>query len=265
MNPAGHDHRGLELAVVLLLTQEITDVGTEPGIFGSTAPALVHRDVGKSEAGAGTHRFGDQPRRGRILFFVRISRRHARGNAVGGEDQRGAVAQGGGQRRQRALRLLRRRLDVTGAGVPVADVDDLDVRQSLLAERRPRVAHVLAILKATRITAVGGGDEPDRPANAGPRHRGERVGQEWMPVPHTDEHRQVEAGGLKPLAEPGRLRTRQLGERRDAAEMLIVMRHLFDTFGRNPSSTQHICEEGPDVIGTVRAAKGDEQHGVERV
>ena len=112
---------------------------------------------------------------------------------------------------------------------------------------------------------MGGGDEPDRPADAGPRHLGERVGKEGMPVPHADEYREVEAGSPKPLAETRGLRTRQVCERRDAAEMLIVMRHLFDTFGCNPAPTEHICKERPDVVGTVRTAKGDEQHGVERV
>jgi len=148
--------------------------------------------------------------------------------------------------------------------VPVADVHDLDVRQSLFGERRSRVADVLAILKAAGITSVSGRDEPDCPPAAGARHRGERIGQERVPVPHAHEHRQVEPRGLEPLAETVRLRARQLSKGRDTTEVLVMMRHLFDTVGRNPTSTKHIGKKRPDVLGTVRTTKRDQQHGIER-
>ena len=85
--PRRNDHRSLQRAGILLLAQEITDVGTEPGIFGAAAAALIHRDVGERETGAGTHRVSDEPRRSQVLRFVRIPRGHALGNAVSREDE----------------------------------------------------------------------------------------------------------------------------------------------------------------------------------
>jgi hypothetical protein len=85
-----------------------------------------------------------------------------------------------------------------------------------------------------------------------------------VPVPHAHEHRQVETRGPKPLAETVRLRARQLSEGRDTTEVLVVMRHLFDPFGRNPASTKHVGKKRPDILGTVRTTERDQQHGIKR-
>jgi hypothetical protein len=85
-----------------------------------------------------------------------------------------------------------------------------------------------------------------------------------VPVPHAHEYRQVEARGPKPLAKAVRLRARQISEGRDAAEELVVMRHLFDTLGRNPTSTKHVGEKRPDILGTMRTTERDQQHRIKR-
>jgi len=90
--PRRNDHSSLQRAGILLLPQEITDVGSEPGIFRTAAAALIHRDVREREARAGTHRVSNEPRRSQVLLFVRIPRGHAPRNAVSREDECRATA-----------------------------------------------------------------------------------------------------------------------------------------------------------------------------
>jgi len=47
--------------------------------------------------------------------------------------------------------------------------------------------------------------------------------------------------------------------------MIVVMRDLFDTLGCHASSAQHVCKKRSNVLRTLGTAKGDEQHGVERM
>ena len=110
---------------------------------------------------------------------------------------------------------------------------------------------------------MGSGDDADGAADAGARHLGKRVGEERMPVAHPDVDRQRRAGARQPLAQALGLAHRQLGDRRDAAEELVVMRDFFDPLGRDAAAAQHVLEKRPDVGRPLRAAERDHQHGVE--
>ena len=64
-------------------------------------------------------------------------------------------------------------------------------------------------------------------------------------------------------AQPFRLRQRQLGHRRAAADDLVVMRDFLDTSLGDPPAAQHIRQERANVWLSLRTAEGDHQHGVE--
>ena len=84
-----------------------------------------------------------------------------------------------------------------------------------------------------------------------------------MPVPHADVDRQRMARRRQPLPQTLGLPPRELGDRRDAAEQLVVVRDFLDALGRHAPAAQHVGEERPDVVGTLRAAERDDQDGVE--
>ena len=87
--------------------------------------------------------------------------------------------------------------------------------------------------------------------------------QEWVPVAHADEHRQRVPRGGESRRETVGLRARQLGDRRDAAEQLVVMRDFFDALRRHASSAQDVGQERTDVVEPLGAAEGDDEDGVE--
>ena len=92
---------------------------------------------------------------------------------------------------------------------------------------------------------------------------GERVGQERMPVAHADVDWQRLSGGGEARLRALGLRHGQLGDRRDAAERLVVMRDLLDAAGRDAAAAQDVLEEGTDVGRRLRTAEGNHQHGIE--
>ncbi len=122
---------------------------------------------------------------------------------------------------------------------------------------------VLAILLAARIGVVRRGDESNRVPNAVRVHLLERVGQQWMPVAHADVDRQRAPRGNEARAKSVGLPARQLGDRRDAIEQLVMMRDLFNAFGTDAAAAEHVGEEWTDVVASLRAAEGDQQDGVE--
>ena len=141
---------------------------------------------------------------------------------MGGEDDACAVAQ---RRRER----LPGRAHVGGAGadepfvrVPVADIGHIDVRGTLHAERSASGGNVAAVLLAARVGAVCRQDEPDGAPYTGVRHLSERVHEEGMPVAHPHIHGKGRALVVETLPQPGRLSLGQLGDRRHAAEELVV-------------------------------------------
>ena len=106
-------------------------------------------------------------------------------------------------------------------------------------------------------------DEADRTADAGRAHLAQRVGQEWMPVAHADEHRQRASRCGQSRREAISLRAGQVGDWRDAAEELVVMGNFFDALWRHASAAQDISQEWADVVEPLGAAEGDEEDGVE--
>ena len=167
-----------------------------------------------------------------------------------GEDQpRARRARSAGSCASAVADVIGVRLDEARMLVPVADVDDSTSAAARGRERRARVADVLAVLQAARIAALRGGEHADRAADAGARHRRQRVGEERMPVAHADVHRQRHAARRAALSRARAPAARQLGQRRDAAEPLVVVRDFLDPLGRDPAAAQHVREKRPHVGG----------------
>ena len=86
-----------------------------------------------------------------------------------------------------------------------------------------------------------------------------------MPVAHAYEHRQGHAARLQPPGESRGLRARQLGDRRDPTEEIVVVGDLFHTLGRHPAPAQDVREKRADVLGSLRTAERNQQDRIERL
>ena len=84
-----------------------------------------------------------------------------------------------------------------------------------------------------------------------------------MPVAHADVDGQRHAARAQRCFQRRRLLHRQLGQRRHAAEPLVVMRDLVDPLRTDATSAQDVLEKRPHVVGSLGTAECDKQHGVE--
>ena len=125
---------------------------------------------------------------------------------------------------------------------------------------RPR--DVLQVLAASRVRAVRGGDERERPRDAVPHHRAERVGQERVPVPVAPVERQAQAVGAELLAKGVQERPVLGVDRADAGETLVVVRDLALALGWHAPPPQHVVQERRDVRHPLRPPERDEEKGV---
>jgi hypothetical protein len=132
-------------------------------------------------------------------------------------------------------------------------------------ERHARRVDILAVLRAARVAPLRGGDEADCAAHAVARHGGECVAEVGMPVAHADVHRERHRPLVQPGAQEVGLPQRQLGDRGDPAEHLVVMRDLVDPSRRHAPAAQHIPEKRPHIVGPLGSAEGDEEDGGERI
>src|SRR5262245_35135941 len=95
-------------------------------------------------------------------------------------------------------------------------------------------------------------------------HRLQSLVQERMPVSHSHVDGFAAAEAAKRCAQRLCLTLGQLGERRAAADQLVVMDDFRDARLGDAASRRDDVEEGPDVPGLVRPPEGDQQHGVYR-
>ena len=212
----------------------------------------------------GVDRLGDETGRGHELLLVLRAGRHRERDAVRGEDEAGL---GSDIRRQRVAR----RLDMPRVGpqkscmiMPAADVRDVDVSAATLDHLQPRIEDVLSVLSAARVRLMGRHDEADRPPDAFVGHLRQRVGYERMPVAHTDVDGQPRAALPQAFTQPVRLATRERGDGGDATKELVVTNHFLDPCRWHLATTQHVVEEGSDLLRPLWATEGDEEYRVER-
>src|SRR5688572_25478152 len=259
--PGGADHRRLQ-STRALLAQVLVDVRPEPRILGTAAAALIHvRCVRRVHRVAQT--FGNQASGRLELLTIGIALGHRDRNAVRAEDQPRGGAQVLGQCHDGAPDVLRVRADEAGMRKPVGHERHLHVGKTALENLRARSLHVLAVLRAARVAAMRGGDEPDRTANPGARHLRERVGQIRVPVAHADVHGQGSAGLLEAGSKSVSLHGGDSRERRQAAEHLVMMGHLVHALRRDAPPAQHVGDERPHVVRALRPSEGHHENGVE--
>ena len=134
--------------------------------------------------------------------------------------------------------------DVPGVGphehwmiVPAADVGDIDVRPATLHHVLPGFEDVLPVLATARVRVMGGHDESNGSPDVCPRHFPQRVGQKGMPVSRSDVHGQAHAMLFQALTQAVGLPTSELGDGRDTAEELVVLRDFFHALGCDPPTT----------------------------
>jgi hypothetical protein len=146
--------------------QVVADVGLEPWIARAAAAALEDEDPVLAADCARNERG-----RGAQLRFVRIPLRHRDRNAVRGEHEPRPLAAIDGQAREGRAHVISVRLDEPVMFVPVADAHDVHVGQTGQRQDRPRIQDILAILRASGIATLRGGQNADRAADSGARHR----------------------------------------------------------------------------------------------
>src|SRR2546425_10374 len=224
-----HD-AGVALAVGREAPEHGGHVRLEPRLARASTPALVSdRPASVAEAPRdGTRRRSQVRHVGRGLG-------HRDRHAVRREDQ--------WRRRPRVFWNLPERCPRTvGDRGDEARVFEPRRREADLGRARdagPRLGHVLHVALPRGLGAERREDDAERAPRSFARHLGERLVQERMPVPHSDEHGQRGPGLGERLLEPAGLGERELGERRTAARHLLV--EVGDIF----------LEDRGDVAGAV--------------
>src|SRR5215471_1328960 len=205
----------------------------------------------------GGHRVG----RGLELSRVRCARGHGYGHTVRGENEKRAVPAG------------RRHL---GEGVRGARGHSVD-KEWMIGPWR-RVAHfgrpgTHALARGNDVGHVAlprglglqrGENDAEGAAVSARAHRLQRLLQERMPVPHPHIDGLRAAEAMQSLPQRLSLPHGQLGERRAAADDLVVVRDLRDARGGDAASRRDDVEKGPDVLGLAWPSEGDQQHRVYR-
>ena len=92
----------------------------------------------------------------------------------------------------------------------------------------------------------------------------QRVGDVGHPVAVAPVDRQAEPARGDLGVEGGLQLTVVLVDRRDAAEVAVVVRDLFEASVGDASATRHVPQVRDHVVLTLRAAEAEQQHGVVR-
>ena len=167
----------------------------------------------------------------------------------------GRVAQG----RVRRADAVRHRRDEQRV---VEELADLHQFGGTCTDRRAGALDVLVVLAARRIAAVRARREDQDPASAGRGQRRQRVLDHRMPVAVAEVHRQVDAGGREQLPDRGHRVAVQLVDRRDPAEVPVVLGDLEQPLPRHAPAPGDVLEERHDVVRPFRAAERKPQQRV---
>ena len=87
-------------------------------------------------------------------------------------------------------------------------------------------------------------EEADRPSHAILRHRSQHVRQQRMPVPHPEVDRDLDALGVESGLQPVDLPARDRGQRRHAAEELVVPGNGLHSFRRDRRPWRTLARNG---------------------
>ena len=85
-----------------------------------------------------------------------------------------------------------------------------------------------------------------------------------MPVPHPEVDRDLDALGVESGLQPVDLPARDRGQRRHAAEELVVPGNSLRPLRRDAPAPEHVGQKRPDIGGALWSAEGDHKDGVER-
>jgi hypothetical protein len=248
---ADHDRAQTIFARV---SKVVGDVRLEPRIARPPAATLIdERPI------VDTHLGRDQPRRGLELLLIARPLGHRRRNAVRGEHEPSFPTQRFRQTRKRLSNVCGVRRDPRRMIEPAAGVRDghiLPVTPQLVASRH----HVLAILLATRIRMLRGGDEADSVAVSRCVHLAKRVGQQRMPVAHAHVYGQRVSQRRQPILQTASLPSGHVSDRRHTAEQLVVMRDFLDAFRADAPAAKHVGEEGTNVGEPLWTPERHDEH-----
>src|SRR3972149_2436289 len=84
---------------------------------------------------------------------------------------------------------------------------------------------------------------PTPPPPPAPHHRLARVARKGVPISHSHIDGKPWPVPIEQLRECLRLPERQLIDRRAAADLFIVVRHLFQTAGRDRHTSKHVGQK----------------------
>src|ERR1043166_9683725 len=119
-----------------------------------------------------------------------------------------------------------------------------------------RTGNVFAVLAASRVRTVGGGDEGKGALNTIQLHLRQRSRQHGMPVAIAPVDRQLRTVLRKFDLQCCNQIASLLVDRTLAVEMIIVLGDREHALARNISSTQYIFEKGNYIFARFGPAKG---------
>ena len=136
------------------------------------------------------------------------------------------------------------------------------VHAALQAELLQRDTVVLAVLAAARVTRVGAGGQHQHVAVAVLVGLGEHVLHVGLPVAVRPGNRDARAALGQRLLQRGEQSAVLLVNRRDTAVGAVVGGDLLEALVRDAAAGGHIAQERDDVLLTLGAAEGGENHQV---
>src|SRR5829696_8076011 len=132
----------------------------------------------------------------------------------------------------------------------------LDLRRSW-ANFGLSIGNVLTVLPATRVRAVCRSHKRECVLNTIRGHLFERIGEQRVPVAITPVDRELWSMSLQLLFQCRNQISILWIDRTDAAEQLVMMCNLEHAFTRDVATSQHVLEEGNDIVHPFGPAERD--------
>ena len=124
------------------------------------------------------------------------------------------------------------------------------------------LGQILAVLPATRITAEGRSEKGQGPADSLLLHVLKCVGQKRVPVSISKIHRQIDLLESQLFSESLNQSEVLFIDGTLAPEMIVVLRHRFESLARNAAPSGHVLQKRHNVIGFVGPPKRNNDEGL---
>ena len=236
----------------------VTDVRLEPRHLrrsGAGLPDVVIVEVARGR--------GNQPAAVADLAFVEVGAApvgSTQGDRMRGEHQAGFVTQFGGQCGDRVADRVGEHLDQQRMVEVLAQLDQLRCTRP---GGRASACDVLLVLRAARVAAPRRGGEDRCAFDPVVAHLRDGVFDVGLPVAVAEVDRCLAAAACQLGLDLGDERTVDPVDRRDPAEMQVVLGHRLQPLPRDAAAASDVLQERHHLVGPLGTTEGQQQQRVE--